>query len=421
MFLVRPDGTGLRQVLVVGANDPPSPSLWSPDGRYLATSLKPSGVDEEWDVWVLDVQTGARRKVTFGGRYGYWSSPLQWHPLGLSMGRLPGTPVPREIPSDSVIDGSELRLRDGVAQLAADDGRVAVTTAGGGLEVWEPSTGSVTRFPNGPNSGFREGPRRPFAEVALGGTTVIHNEWMHGGGTTFFSVATASVESTRLVHVRGFCSSSRYECPLGALGHLRADGALTAFGTWHCDDPAAQPWPGLCETRKRDGQAWRVDGARAVRIASGPGPATVLAVDGGRVLLDRGGGVLELVAASGALLRRFELNPTLVRGALVQGRDLVIRTPAALEVTDAQTGEFVRRWPAATEAELVDVQDGVAVLVAGTTIELLRLTDGRKATIRPPGSGPVLAQLEPAGLFFAYQAADAHPGRVAFLAWHDLP
>jgi Tol biopolymer transport system component len=419
VFLVRPDGTGLRQVLTVGG-DPPSPLVWSPDGRYVATGVKPPGADSVPDVWVIDVQTGARRRLTYGWRYGYRSYPLQWHPLGHSMSLVPGTPVPREIPSDSMIDGGELRLRDGVVQLAADDGRVAVTTAGSGLEVWEPSARSVVRFPDGPNAGFQNGPQRPFGEVALGGATVTQNGWNHGGGTTFHNVATASVERPRFVHVRGFCSNAQVECPR-ALGHLRADGVLTAFDTWDCDDPAAQPWPGLCESRRRNGQAWRIDGLKAVPIVSGPGPATVLAVDGGRVLLDRGDGVLELVTASGALLRRFELDAGQVQGALVQGRDLVVRSLAAIEVTDAQTGDLVGRWPAATDAELVDVQDGVAVLVTGTTIELLRLTDGHRTTLQAPGSAPVLAQLESAGLFYAYRAAGAYPGRVRFVAWRALP
>jgi hypothetical protein len=100
----------------------------------------------------------------------------------------------------------------------------------------------------------------------------------------------------------------------------------------------------------------------------------------------------------------------------LQGRDLVVLTPTAVEVTDADTGAFLRRWPARRDAELADVQDGVALLIAGTRLHLLRLDDGRDRVIDVPGSAPIRAQLEPGALFYSYRVTDSsYPGRVAFV------
>ena len=61
--------------------------------------------------------------------------------------------------------------------------------------------------------------------------------------------------------------------------------------------------------------------------------------------------------------------------------------------------------------------------VAGRVIHLLRLADGRDVSLpEPPGSGPVLAQIEEPGLFFAYQVPDADSqGRLGFVPFAALP
>jgi hypothetical protein len=107
----------------------------------------------------------------------------------------------------------------------------------------------------------------------------------------------------------------------------------------------------------------------------------------------------------------------------LQGNDLVVQTPTALEITNATTGEFERRWPLpAPDATLADLQDGTAVLVGGTNIYLERLSNGKVATIPAPGSAPVLAQIDSAGLYYSYTVNDpTYPGRVAFLPTDQLP
>jgi len=108
---------------------------------------------------------------------------------------------------------------------------------------------------------------------------------------------------------------------------------------------------------------------------------------------------------------------------LLQGSDLVVQTSTAIEVTDAETGAFLRSWPLpAGDARLVDLQNGVAVLTAGADVHLLRLSDGRTSVIRTASTTPVPAQLESSGLFYATTVDDAaYPGRVVHVPWNRLP
>ena len=97
--------------------------------------------------------------------------------------------------------------------------------------------------------------------------------------------------------------------------------------------------------------------------------------------------------------------------------------PTTIPVTDASTGQFERRWPLPDPtAPLTDLQDGIAVLVAGTSIHLLRLADGKDTVIQTPGTGSVLAQLEPAGLYYSYTTNDTkYPGRIVYVPRSQLP
>jgi hypothetical protein len=63
---------------------------------------------------------------------------------------------------------------------------------------------------------------------------------------------------------------------------------------------------------------------------------------------------------------------------------------------------------------------GVAISVTSGTILLRRVADGLVRTIRPPG-GAVDAELETAGLFYAYNVGGTRfPGHLAFVPFDDL-
>lgn len=84
-----------------------------------------------------------------------------------------------------------------------------------------------------------------------------------------------------------------------------------------------------------------------------------------------------------------------------------------IEAYDVSTGAGLFQQPLPARFRLVDVDGGLAVLLRGNSIMLLRLDDGR-SRILTPGRSPVLAELEPAGLYYSYGVAGG-TGRVAFL------
>jgi len=323
-----------------------------------------------------------------------------------------GSYVSSAIPADSIIKDGALWATHPIDRLAASGSRVAVDYAGGQLDVWDSTTGALTAFLGSCYSGLSKG----CVSLALVGDRVA---WAR----TETRASTVVTATTSIPRIQNVCFTATYCAALDGAGidDLTADGTTIAFDSWAAPcrlsvyDPPCVP--------KTAGTLWRLNGTRAVQIAADPGPMTVRSVDAGRILVDHENGTLDIRDLDGALLRSISLNAALLKGVRLQGSDLVVQTPTAIEITNATTGEFERRWPLpAPDASLTDLQDEIAVLVSGTDIHLLRLSDGADRVIHVSGTGPVLAQLEPAGLYYSYNTDDAtYPGRVVFVPHDQLP
>ena len=129
-------------------------------------------------------------------------------------------------------------------------------------------------------------------------------------------------------------------------------------------------------------------------------------------------GAVTVFDERGQLVRQFPFAPADVRAARLDGGRLVVWRFGGLEVYDAATGTRVRSYPVPVGFRVADVDGGVAVLLSGTAITLLRLDDGSSQTITP-GGAPVLAELEPSGLFYSYPAGGG--GLVVFVPRSELP
>jgi hypothetical protein len=169
------------------------------------------------------------------------------------------------------------------------------------------------------------------------------------------------------------------------------------------------------------GTLWRVVGRRAVKIRSEHAGLTALDVDEGRVVVGRSDGPLEVVGADGSLLQSIRLRPGEVGAAALAGKQLVVETGSTLRVYGIGDGKLARTRRLLPGARLQNAQEGVAVYLAGRTIHLLRLSDGRDAIVRPPGQGPVQAKIGSAGIFYSYVVRGSRrPGRVAFASLQSL-
>jgi hypothetical protein len=204
-------------------------------------------------------------------------------------------------------------------------------------------------------------------------------------------------------------------CP--PVGDAVGKGALLVFDTWKapqtpCRDPCSGP--------KQQSRLFRIIDGTAVQIASSDGELTPLAVDDDRVLVNEGAGTLAILDSSGTEL--IKVTAPGMTEATLRGSDLVVHAGHALFDYDSTTGALLHEWPLQTDSTLADAQDGTAVLITSSTLELLRLGDGRETFVTPPGAGPFHAQLEPAGLFYSYAVSDSQqPGRVAFVPRASLP
>ncbi len=221
--------------------------------------------------------------------------------------------------------------------------------------------------------------------LTVGGSRVSWSYWMQTNHD-WETVEVASVPEATSEQIFGIEDE-------GVVNDLYADGDLTVFGVgdYVPDD------------------TYRINGTKVERFAEG----RPLAVDAGRVLVRRRSGRLELLDVRARLLARFGQYRRDVRAAL-QGRDLVVAGTRKLVVYRASSGRIVRRLP--LRGLLADLHDGIAVSVAGRTIHLVRLADGRTASIEVPGRGEVLAQIESPGLTYAYTVpGSTRPGRVTLL------
>lgn len=423
VFLVHPDGRNRRRVF---SSKRFLLLSWSPDGRRLAVAP-----DWDGDVFVIDVVHGRTRTVTQSWRYGYSIGLEQWHPRARSTKQLPGAPVAWRIPTDSVATPTALRTRYPITQLTADGAQIAFATGAPRqcLELWQPGKRAPIRFPGGPPgrgciaTGYPPGSERhPFWDVALGGTRVAFQVFSHEMGTNSRGVVTGTRDRPNLQLVSGLCSPPMAAyCIRPPIGDLVAHGSLFAFDSWAYGGPdfyCANP----CPPPKRNGGLWRLEGTRAIEIATSAGALTPLSVDAGRILVDNEDGTLDIRTREGRIVRSFAFDRNRIRRARLQGRNLVVQTDKELDVIDAQTGQALHRWPLpATSATLADLQGTLAVLTTGPNIYLLRLADGRTAVIQTHSTTPVIAQVEPPGLYYATTTTSNYQGRIAFIPTRKLP
>lgn len=406
--VIHPDGTGRRRL---AAADPESAPAWSPgSGRIAFSRGRPA------DVWTVDLH-GTQRRLTAGWRYGYLNESPVWHPTGRRASTLGGHVVPLPIPPNGVVVNGVLEATGPIAALVADANRVAITYNGTArcIETWNPATGVRVHFPSC-NLGLGLMTMPEITRVAIAGPRVAWGFFEHALGTNSYGIFVATLSIPNPHPLAGLCTTPSGICIRSPVGDLVGSGSLFAFDSWL----GPEPYCNLpCPPPKHDGRLDRIDATAAVQIATRTTSLTPLAVDNGRILVDTGNGQLVIVDANGATLQ--SVAAAGYSEANLQGSDLVVHIGPALLDYDAASGTLRHSWPVPASSTLEDVQAGVGVYVVGTSLHLLRLADGHDAAITAAGSGPVQAQLQPAGLFYSYAVSGTRPGRVAFVPTSALP
>jgi hypothetical protein len=139
---------------------------------------------------------------------------------------------------------------------------------------------------------------------------------------------------------------------------------------------------------------------RALDIASRTGVPEQLAVDGQRVAVLWDDEFVEVRGLRGRVLQKFELGAA--RAIALSGDTLLALRAGRLDVYSLRTAERVAAWAVPANVVGVDVQYGVAIFHSDHVVYALDLGSGRRAVLGRAPSSIVAAQIEAAGVAYAY-------------------
>ena len=341
---------------------------------------------------------------------------------------------------------NELRLREPLAALAAEQGRAAFAFCNQLVGVWRPG-GTVTRL--GPAAQWACPPPRGLERVfslALAGDRVA---WAAGAGgnqvtNLLFLVVLNKPQTIRIPVLTAYCCRGS-DPDQERLGDVYGDGGFIAFSSrLKCNDSGAPGCPSGTRPRLISQTVWRLQRPpfRALCVAGQVGPCvplailneelTPLSVDSGRVALRRTRGVFIVLNSSGRLVRRFRPVPDVDPAVELMGGRAVVAVPGRLRVFSVSSGaQLMSRpmpnvptggvcgmppCPAAT-LRLVDAARGLVAYILSGTLHLLRLRDGRDRVVATATD----ARFGDSGLFYTYTAPAPWVARIRHVRWAALP
>jgi Tol biopolymer transport system component len=389
--VARADGRELRRLRPgVGV----SQVMWSPDSSRFAFAGSAGG---PLQIWVVDSDGQGLRRLTNGGT----NSVVGWTRLTPVLP--PAPPIP---PTERVLDPSTVATSSPISALSADELRVAfavrpAVTDCQHIDVWAPG-GGLTRLANLPAPCPGVGVGADSTSLVLGGSRAA---WVYASGSDDacrfeLESATLAEPAPRVVNVGEVYGDS---CAFRDIEHLRGDGDLLVFN----EEPEHATWLVRLGVGSRS-----CGGVPCTTLARGRQVSPVDSVSAGLIAI-RSHAAVTVLDDHGALVRRFAFTPADVYAARLDGHHLVVARSYTIESYDVATGALELTRALAPGYELVDVDGGIAVLRRTDSVILMRLIDGASLTLEP-GPGPVLADLEPPGLYYSYATEDGG-GRAVFV------
>jgi FG-GAP-like repeat len=306
--------------------------------------------------------------------------------------------------------------------LAADGNRAAVATSVkhgcGRIVVWPAPGRRSTRV----KPGFLGCSGDGVSELAVGGGRI---GWIEEGGGNNLEM---TVMAAKLGG--GAAKQLEYEAngdraggdPTGGwVGRILGGGSLLAYNSW--TQVCGRPADSMCDDYD---PLLRVTGEKLVRIAAGRrsvvtrGPAAypLTAVGGGRMAVEASGAVT-IRAANGAQVATVPDPDRSTRAVALSRTRLAIERTFTLDLYNPVSGAAMKSLPLGPAAalQLVDVSSRLALLRGPNRLVLVRLSDGKLISfpLRARAASTLVgARLTDAGLFYAYNARSATPGRIVF-------
>jgi hypothetical protein len=258
--------------------------------------------------------------------------------------------------------------------------------------VWNVLTGSA-ELVSGPTPGTRCGDDEPTGQrvtaLAVAGTQVAWIRNITGNTEADDALFTASLMSP---HERRLASATRTSGAGAWIGGLVGSGNLVAVNTWTTNAAGAITKAFL---RSIDGTALRT-------ISAGPGTVVAESADLGRVAVLRANGTVAIYGPHGAPLT---ITPSSAREIALRKDYLVVLTRTkTLEIYNANTGAFIRKWPVPGGAAHLDVYAGIAVFSVWRMLDAVQLTTGKGVVLASLKRAIVADAIEAPGIVYAYDS-----------------
>ncbi len=159
------------------------------------------------------------------------------------------------------------------------------------------------------------------------------------------------------------------------------------------------------------GAVWRFD--RTQKLHTYPQSVFVLAVDGGRILVDRDAAQLDVLSSAGRIVGKVRRPHD--GGALMRGGRIATLTGRRLVLSDLHGRTLLTRTIAAG-SRLEDLDGGLLVYSVETRLHLFRLSDSRDVKLKLRRQfGYAHARLSGRALFYAYNERTGKLGHAGYL------
>ena len=295
--------------------------------------------------------------------------------------------------------GKTIGTRGAVDSISADGGRVAIHAQLGD----DPRCDFGAVWDTCPQPSDVE-----FDGLTLAGDVVVWTNYELGSHAYCAGPFVASLRTLRAA-ATGVCPGEPDNADM-YWEYKGSAGLLVARSYTRCD---ASCGPDFSKSYDASVVLWSVGPAGPKKLAALKNDTKLLDADAGRILLGDPSGKLLVLDAAG---RQVGTVPARTSSAWLDGPRVSVATGAILTTFDARSGRVVETCRMKRGARAQDVEKGLAVYLAGTEVHLLTIaTNADRVAARQRGL--VQADLEPGGLFYAYNVpgGGAKPGRVSYL------
>lgn len=331
--------------------------------------------------------------------------------LVLGIGLLSGLALVASAAGTTATSGAKVRhLQVPVAALAMDGSRVAYDAsaryatkpnAANRVLVWNLRTGKTVQV-SGRKTAAADSTSTGAGvfQLALAGS---HVAWLVNEGGNLEGDDYLFTSSTVRPHEHQVASAIRQgtfcpgrsasSCAGNWLGGLVGSGNVIAANRWTTNALGAVS----------AGELDILSGTKLKRVATGANTVQAAIADGGRIAVLHPDGTVALYSTAGKLLRTMDTPPNTSAVAL-GGKSLVAVTRSRqLMLYNAHTGSLRKTFPVhgIKQPRNLDLQGDIAIYSVGSALHAVNLSSGKDRVLEELRGGPLLAQIDGAGLVYA--------------------